>query len=841
MIVSELQSLSSTTLTRLSDDLREIGRSDFASPLLEYLYAEPPRTSRLSSRALLYSLWKTYGNVEPTLRSKLDRLHALCAKFLELFGDSPVNVLRAPARINILGEHVDYVSYLPTGSLPFGSREHDMIMLYRAAETDQVRGGSTSEEFQSFSFALGDGPTYKEGMASESDWLSYLFANPTPHPHWGNYVKGSVYFARIKYGERARHGFDFVVDSSIPPKGGASSSSALVVLAGAAIREVNHIGYDLEQLARDSAQAEWFVGTRGGALDHMTICLAKRSHAVRIKYPEHQARLFSLPSERFRWVTFFSHPADKGKEVMLEYNERVAISRLLIPAIIAHWSQQHPDRYTAWSTAIEELKSGSTDALKEIEYLINQLPESLTLDEIAQLYPDAYRECSQAFPALVKERPSLQLPIRTRALHHLGEVKRVASAERILDDLSHEATTEGQVQAVSAMRAIGELLNESHESLRSLCEVSTTEVENLIEIILSDPYTYGARLMGGGFGGNVLALTTEGNAPSLISRVQSEFYEPRHRDGLREGSVMVSTPGEGLSHLNVKVVWREAIEHFNALGWEAERYRQHIVAMLDSVSPSLPSTDVWPIIVAAGKGTRARATGLAVPKPLAMVSGVPALMRVIRTLKAVIADTRQPIVIVSPETEKDVRRTLEGEDVIFAVQPEAHGTGDAVLCTFEQMRDFHGRALVVWGTQPVIRAETLQRTLNLCAIFDEYAMVLPTALKEQPYAPLLRDHRGKVRASRESHLEKARRPRFGETNIALFLLKSKTMFDALIDLRSRYWVESERRYERPGGELGFPNELINYLSKLDAGVLACPIADYREGQGIKSLEDVARC
>jgi galactokinase len=104
------------------------------------------------------------------------------------------------------------------------------------------------------------------------------------------------------------------------------------------------------------------------------------------------------------------------------------------------------------------------------------------------------------------------------------------------------------------MRELGQLVNESHASLRDLYEVSTPEVECLMKIIAADPYVYGARLMGGGFGGNVLALTTSGNAQSLIDRAQKEFYGPRGRDGISEGSVMVSTPGNGLEMIRVKDV-----------------------------------------------------------------------------------------------------------------------------------------------------------------------------------------------------------------------------------------------------------------------------------------------
>src|SRR5262249_43128348 len=115
---------------------------------------------------------------------------------------------------------------------------------------------------------------------------------------------------------------------------GASSSSALVTLASAAIRYANRIDFRLDKLARDSSQAEWYLGTRGGALDHTAICLAKRGRAIHISYADQSAELIGLPEDGYGWVRFFSPAADKGREVMLEYNERAAVSRLLIPALL---------------------------------------------------------------------------------------------------------------------------------------------------------------------------------------------------------------------------------------------------------------------------------------------------------------------------------------------------------------------------------------------------------------------------------------------------------------------------------------------------------------------------
>lgn len=782
-----------------------------------------------------------YGANEETLGNQLRRLTYMCERFLELYGDGPVNVLRAPARINILGEHVDYVSYLPTSSLPFGSREHDMLMLYRDAATDRVRGASTFEEYSPFVFNLAAGPSLRGSGEAEGDWLSYLYENPAPAPHWGNYVKGAAFFARVKLGQKIRLGFDFVVDSSIPPGGGASSSSALVVLASATICEANHVACAPDELARDAARAEWYVGTRGGALDHTTICLARRQHAVLISYSEETARRVPLLGRRFRWVTFFSRAADKGREVMIEYNERAAVSRLFIPAVIDNWKALQPERHHAWLQAIESFRAGSVAALDELEALLKELPQTLALTEIERDYPETFAECARSFPALVKERATRPLKVRARALHHLGEVRRVATAALLLDGIPQQQNgTNVQEQTDFTMRSLGRLLDESHESLRDLYEVSTPEVERLVEIIRSDTEVYGARLMGGGFGGNVLALTSEENVSELIGRVQDSYYAPQNRHGVRERAVMISTPGDGLAPLSTETVWREAIEQFNSLGHDAAQYRTSMTAMLDQIRTDTPIGEVWPVIVAAGKGTRARETGLDVPKPLAKILGLPAIVHVLRNVRAAMPNARPPVVIVSPQTEAPIRAALAHEEVTFVLQPEAHGTGDAVLRAYDVMRDFQGRALVIWGTQPVIRPETMRRTLKLAALFD-YEMVVPTVLKARPYAPLLRDEHGRVRGARETHMERATPPPFGETNTGMFLLKNQTMLAALLELKRRHWDESRQRYERLRNELAFPNELINYLCERETGVFASPITDAREEQGIKNFDDIARC
>jgi CTP:molybdopterin cytidylyltransferase MocA len=394
------------------------------------------------------------------------------------------------------------------------------------------------------------------------------------------------------------------------------------------------------------------------------------------------------------------------------------------------------------------------------------------------------------------------------------------------------------------MASLGSLLDEAHASLRDRYSLSTPEVEALRDAIRVDPSVLGARLMGGGFGGNVLALVHQEGTDAVIERAQSGYYRPRGRDGIAAGEILVSTPGAGVSRLDLEAAAAQAVTALAARGVQAEAHRRGVSALLDAVADAglnEEPVDVWPVIVAAGRGQRAKASGLLVPKFLAPVMGVPSVLRTIATIRAAAPGARTPIVVVSADTEAAMRRELAHETVEFAVQRVPRGTGDAVRCARGRLLGHTGWTLVVWGTQPVIRVETLRRALTIARICGDHAMVFPTVVTETPYAPLQRDARGRVTGSRETHLESAPSERLGETNIGLFLVRTQLMIEALDELRRTLWREPDERYDRPGGELGFPNEIVPELARRTGRVLAIPLADPREAQGIKTGADVATC
>ena len=124
-------------------------------------------------------------------------------------------------------------------------------------------------------------------------------------------------------------------------------------------------------------------------------------------------------------------------------------------------------------------------------------------------YNDRRAECEAACEALgiatlraatPEAVEALPEPLRRRARHVLTENERVRAAV--------EAVRCGEAAA------LGALLSASHASLRDDYDVSTPAVERAVQRLL-DAGALGARVVGGGFGGNVLGLLpSDVQAPS---------------------------------------------------------------------------------------------------------------------------------------------------------------------------------------------------------------------------------------------------------------------------------------------------------------------------------------
>ena len=65
----------------------------------------------------------------------------------------------------------------------------------------------------------------------------------------------------------------------------------------------------------------------------------------------------------------------------------------------------------------------------------------------------------------------------------------------------------------------------SHASLRDLYEVSSPELDALVDLAIAQPGCTGARLTGAGFGGCVIALVEEGSVERVMSSVEAGYEQ----------------------------------------------------------------------------------------------------------------------------------------------------------------------------------------------------------------------------------------------------------------------------------------------------------------------------
>ena len=119
-------------------------------------------------------------------------------------------------------------------------------------------------------------------------------------------------------------------------------------------------------------------------------------------------------------------------------------------------------------------------------------------------------------------------PVNYKRIRHvLNEIKRV---EEALSSIKNQD-----------FRSLGLLLNASHASLTGDYEVSCKQLDFLAVKLQTLDQTLGARMMGGGFGGNVIALMREELSPKQMIDLKEDY---RSRFGFDFRTMKVS-PGDG--------------------------------------------------------------------------------------------------------------------------------------------------------------------------------------------------------------------------------------------------------------------------------------------------------
>jgi len=75
------------------------------------------------------------------------------------------------------------------------------------------------------------------------------------------------------------------------------------------------------------------------------------------------------------------------------------------------------------------------------------------------------------------------------------------------------------------LTCFGELMRQSHRSLRDLYEVSCRELDIMAEVAEGIPGFYGGRMTGGGFGGCTLNLVESKNAAAFAQEISGRYQQ----------------------------------------------------------------------------------------------------------------------------------------------------------------------------------------------------------------------------------------------------------------------------------------------------------------------------
>ncbi len=175
---------------------------------------------------------------------------------------------------------------------------------------------------------------------------------------------------------------------------------------------------------------------------------------------------------------------------------------------------------------------------RSLDYELTPIPKGVTVLVVdtsaprslaASAYNERRAQCEEAAhllgaPALrdisveTFEQRRSELPdlIARRAAHVIYE------NQRVLD-------------AVAALRAndvakFGRLMNQSHASLRDWYEVSSKELDAVVEIAQRVPGVYGARMTGAGFGGCAIALVDDAQVGALTQAILHEYPQCTGRE-----------------------------------------------------------------------------------------------------------------------------------------------------------------------------------------------------------------------------------------------------------------------------------------------------------------------
>jgi N-acetylgalactosamine kinase len=424
-------------------------------------------------------------------RDERARAEALAAKVRASNPGAKVFAVRAPGRVNLIGEHTDY-SNLPVMPIAI---DRSTIIVAAPRDDSIVELRNLDPAFPARQFQLEPSiPPYSTG-----DWANYVKAGfQGVIDHFG---KHGVAIDKLR-------GATMIVDGRVPPAAGLSSSAALTVSSALALMAVNNLSQEALETAQMVARSEWYVGTRAGGMDQAASMLGQRDHALLIHFDPLRVAPVKMPPGAAIVVADSLEIADKSGEVREEYNRRV-VECAIAARILGR--ARGLENVRVLGDAVRRL--GKWSAIDLVETLAKNAPERVSIAQASNLLNVDEESLRVEILGQGAQRilidETCPLEILRRARHVLTETERV--------NLAADALASGRLEEMGA------LMDASHRSLRDDFGASTARLDAMVKCARAGG-ALGARLTGAGFGGCIIALARESGAAAVLDRLEKDYY-----------------------------------------------------------------------------------------------------------------------------------------------------------------------------------------------------------------------------------------------------------------------------------------------------------------------------
>ena len=484
------------------------------------------------------SMHAIYGS-DPAVLSERFALHARVVRlFLERFGDRPLRLFRAPARINLRGMHVDTHG----GYLNLMTHQRETVLAVSPVSSGPCRVANVDSAFQDIVF---DGPALlNKGRA----WETLLSARASVGDGWARYVAGAWLRAHAEHAT-APQPVCAVVGSDIP-RGAALSSSHALSLVGfdAYSASLGRSPGALERIAA-ARDVEWFAGARTGTSDQGTMVLGQRDKLIHaVLHPD------ALDLSRVNAVAF---PADLAVLVIdsrtqrnlsgaaaLAYNRNRFAYSLGLAVMRQVWMRSREDAPPA---CFADITPATCGGLGQLYGLLAATPVEADLDRLREQYdlPGLHDQYARYFAHLPEAERPTHFDLRGPLLFGIAESERarvfrdyLAAGDYVtvghLMNAGHDGDRvvwagHDQQGRCPADGQLEELAREgvSVEWLPGRYEASAPPLDALVDVA-NRAGALGACLTGAGIAGCVLALCRREDVPAVTDALRMHLASPAY-------------------------------------------------------------------------------------------------------------------------------------------------------------------------------------------------------------------------------------------------------------------------------------------------------------------------